>query len=851
MNKREEISLDNNVSNDINELINNQKYERLKKDRNNKIFRIIIVFILIVLFGSILIFAYQFIIKNSKNNLIIGNNNNNGSLNNNTSGNNTVNDLNSGNANNLINDSDINKSSNKTKLTSSGGGGGGGGSGGGSGTTTPIISDDIYPIFSNLTDNNASLINLGIARFNVSILNTNGSVYLNVNGQNYSASNLTANNYNVSLSLDSSGSYDYYWYSYGNGTQHNYNTSLTRNYIVNSSMTDCYNGADAPIITICTCDDLNKTRDNLTANYILENDINFSNCDPTYTTGEGWISIPTYISGSFGFPVDFNGSFDGNNHTIYNLFINITNQNHLITYDYHGLFSILNGEIKNLNIDNAQILITNRGDNGAIAGYNIGNITNCKISDSLISGSSYIGGVTGYSEGIIENINITNSTIKNSGSLTGGIVGKNIGNISNSSVYYSIMNGTTYTGGIVGSNIGNITNTFISLINITGSNYVGSIAGTSDKEINNLNLSNINIKGANYVGGILGLGIKNITNCQVSGNIQGNNYVGGIVGWFGNTTVTNISLNIVISDSLSYMNITGGNYVGGIVGYNKETIINSSSYGNISAINQVGGLIGYNSNFGMINNSNSNENITGNLNVGGFIGENHGMITDSFSKYNISATLNYIGGFVGLNNGTISSSYSEGILRSTGTTGVGGFAGKNIRNLTNCYSKANIIFNNDNSGGLVGLNNGTIDNCYSAGNVTAYGYAGGLVGTNYDNGYIRNSFTTSFVNISAGSFPFNWTVDGDGLYIKVCWGEICYQGNLLGYNTAQTNNHIINSFAYNSSIYPECVGLGFNGGCNQISNISYFFTTTNSPMGNWSFPPWSRVNDGVDYPEFQ
>lgn len=41
--------------------------------------------------------------------------------------------------------------------------------------------DTIYPSFSNYQDNNKTLINSGIGLFNVSVLNTNGSVYLHIN----------------------------------------------------------------------------------------------------------------------------------------------------------------------------------------------------------------------------------------------------------------------------------------------------------------------------------------------------------------------------------------------------------------------------------------------------------------------------------------------------------------------------------------------------------------------------------------------------------------------------------------------------------------------------------------------
>ncbi|MDD5151835.1 MAG: LamG domain-containing protein, partial [Flavobacterium sp.] len=97
-----------------------------------------------------------------------------------------------------------------------------------------ISLDLIYPTFSNYWDNNASLVGEGLAEFNVSVLNTNGSVYLNINGSSFAASNLTANMFNVSVYLIN-GTYSYNWSAYGNGTSHNLNYSNTRNYFVNNS----------------------------------------------------------------------------------------------------------------------------------------------------------------------------------------------------------------------------------------------------------------------------------------------------------------------------------------------------------------------------------------------------------------------------------------------------------------------------------------------------------------------------------------------------------------------------------------------------------------------------------------
>ncbi len=93
--------------------------------------------------------------------------------------------------------------------------------------------DIIYPQFSNYYDNNASIFYGGVASFNVTLANTNGTVLLSINGENYTATNYTSDMYNVSIPNLPSGVYAYKWNAYGNGISRNLNVSDTRSYTVN------------------------------------------------------------------------------------------------------------------------------------------------------------------------------------------------------------------------------------------------------------------------------------------------------------------------------------------------------------------------------------------------------------------------------------------------------------------------------------------------------------------------------------------------------------------------------------------------------------------------------------------
>ena len=93
--------------------------------------------------------------------------------------------------------------------------------------------DNEYPQFSSYWDDNASVVDSGDGHFNVTVTSTNGTVYLEINGTNVTATNLTADVYNATYTFSSGGVYTYRWHSWGNGSQENYNKSVDRSYTVN------------------------------------------------------------------------------------------------------------------------------------------------------------------------------------------------------------------------------------------------------------------------------------------------------------------------------------------------------------------------------------------------------------------------------------------------------------------------------------------------------------------------------------------------------------------------------------------------------------------------------------------
>ncbi len=342
---------------------------------------------------------------------------------------------------------------------------------------------------------------------------------------------------------------------------------------------------------ICTCNDLNTIDYNATTRswaYILQNNIDFRNCDPSYTTGTGWDPI--------GSPsVYFTGNFNGNNKTIASLYINNPDNN------YHGLFAHLNNvDINNLGLINVNI-------NGS---YNIGGVAGYAYNNSIIHNSYSTGTINGYGSrtgGIAGYLN-TNSIISNSYSLatvngmdyTGGLVGlTNNG----SSIYDSYFNGTitggAYTGGLVGYFVGygQINNSYFSGL-VNGEDRTGGLAGhTSSSKINN-SYSIGTVRGTSYVGGITGwlLSSSRIINTFSVGEITNTgNYTGGLAGAH--------STNSIIDNSYSTGRVMGATYVSGGVGYieSNSMIRNSFSTGTIIGTSSARGIAGGGGNYSISN----------------------------------------------------------------------------------------------------------------------------------------------------------------------------------------------------------------------------------------------------------
>ena len=201
-------------------------------------------------------------------------------------------------------------------------------------------------------------------------------------------------------------------------------------------------GTEEDVVEIGTVEELKDFRDAVNSGNTYADKTVKLTADLDLSSESNWTPIGNLVA----YPgQSFNGTFDGDGHTISNLTVNDNTPKYAVA----GLFgSVVNGTIKNLTVKNVNItsthyaagivaytsngptienchviggtikstpeLVGNAYDNGdkvgGIMGYSTkgSTINNCTVEGVTISGYRDLGGIVGYSDG-----NVTNNTAKN------------------------------------------------------------------------------------------------------------------------------------------------------------------------------------------------------------------------------------------------------------------------------------------------------------------------------------------------------------------------------------------------------------------------------------------------------
>ena len=185
----------------------------------------------------------------------------------------------------------------------------------------------------------------------------------------------------------------------------------------------------------------------------------------------------------------YQGTFDGNDKIISNLYINATS-------NYTGFFGYaVDCRIKNITFDNAKVKNTNKNCTGILTGAfekctieNIKTLANCSVE-----GTENTGGIAGTGTGNISNCE--NRAMVNGTNNVGGIVGNSSDNTISSCANYGAVTGTkSNVGGMVGFFISGTIQNCANYGDISGADCVGNQIGYAAT----VNLNNV-------------LGIGNVT----------------------------------------------------------------------------------------------------------------------------------------------------------------------------------------------------------------------------------------------------------------------------------------------------------------------------------------------------
>jgi hypothetical protein len=343
--------------------------------------------------------------------------------------------------------------------------------------------------------------------------------------------------------------------------------------------TDPYQVATAEQLTFLTA-----TMSQLHNHFLLVNDIDL---DPNLPGGHVFDGA-VIASGAHPYVNPFAGNFDGGRHTIRNLVIRAKAQSnwHLTSA---GLFGGIGSGavVRNLKIEAADVQALDRRA-GILAGENAGRIINCQVSGRVSSNGSVAGfsldesgGVVGRNTGNISDCRADTDWVRGDG-CAGGLVGTNFPEgsiVSCRAVCNNVCARRFGGGGLVGTNSGYVIGSAAlgEILAPDSSQMQGGLAGTNRGTILNCYAGSDLAAGArcSQLGGLVGENQGTIINCSASGSVSTQDrcaLVGGLVGWnlFSQARVVNSYAVGEISSG------TNNSDVGGLVGGNRDGDVKTS-----------------------------------------------------------------------------------------------------------------------------------------------------------------------------------------------------------------------------------------------------------------------------------
>ena len=282
--------------------------------------------------------------------------------------------------------------------------------------------------------------------------------------------------------------------------------------------------------------------------------------------GSGWLPIEA----------GFASVFEGNGHSIANLYINRTEA---ASGSEQGLFSTLAATAQINNIQLLDVNIQGFAQVAALSGSNSGIIRNSSASGEVMANSD-VGGLVGRNDGhIISSFATVAVTATMNG---GGLAGHNQGSLSDSQAFGEVMGGSRL-GGLSGVNDGSIISSYATATvngSDTSSDDIGGLVGHNNNVITNSYATGAVSATGNNIGGLVGFNNNGrIVNTYAEGGVMGASQVGGLIGRHHGSLMDSYVALGAVSGS--------GSDIGGLIGIINTTATVIASYWDSDTSGQV------------------------------------------------------------------------------------------------------------------------------------------------------------------------------------------------------------------------------------------------------------------------
>ena len=684
------------------------------------------------------------------------------------------------------------------------------------------------------------------------------------------------------------------WYMVAAGTQYSPDTS-TRPFLRSEYSTNIGNAHQLQMVNM-----------NPAANYTLVKNLDLAAelANPSGMWGTASATVATGRSTGFT-PIgvdsnnSFTGNFDGQNHTISNLFINRPGAWRT------GLFGDVTGNLSNLGLLGGSV--NGYYYVGELVGYitRTGTVSNSYATGNVSGSDVDVGGLVGNADCTVTNSYATGNV---SGlDIVGGLVGGTSGGVSNSYATGNVTGSVTRyygVGGLVGWNSGNgaLSNTYATG-NVSGGNKVGGLVGQTFGSVSS-SYATGNVNGVQQVGGLAGFIGGSASNSYAMGSVTGQDMVGGFVGYAGGVSTT-------ISNNYATGRVTGSTNVGGFLGsYNMFSGgAASNNYWDTTTTGMAVGM-GFRSGYNIPSNTGATGLTTAAFNTASnFTGFTFGTVGGTANQWVIvdaDGTLNNAGGAAGATRPMLLSEYSTSISTShqlqlmqlnlaanyvqvlnldvAATNGTanpsnawgsagfvpignstakftGSFDGQShsISNLTvnrpstdyvglfgyatgalaNVGLVGGSVTGNHHVGGLVGWADGasTISNSYASGSVTgSLSDVGGLAGVNL--GAISNSYATGSVTGTAADSVGGLVGSGGGsgsIKNSYATGHVIGATNVGGLSGFVSQ---VTSSYWDTTTTGQATSAGGGSGVSTAAmHTQANFSPAGTSAGQWNFTP--------------